>query len=350
MRLFFIGVLAMTAFAVSAKAGNDIAEKEFRVTGPHVHDNLALYFIHGKSAPGEVPLTLDEALKLERVRVLETGDVNELRIENIGDQPVFIQSGDIVKGGRQDRVITSSFILKAKSGAVPLAAFCVEQGRWSSRGSESVAAFASSAEAMPSRYAKMSLREAQKSFDPLRSDARRRREAVSDSQSEVWREVAAKQEQLSRNLKEEVAAAQSESSLQLSLENEKLQQARESYTGALEKEGLSDDGIIGYAFAVNGKINSADVYGSNGLFRKMWGKQLNAAATEAMGEKGQQTGSAAPSPDAVLAFLKDAKAAASSATTDQAANRIDVRDGERAVYMSASMPGAGLVHENYLAK
>ncbi len=69
------------------------------------------------------------------VRVVETGSVNELRIENSGDEDVFIQSGDIVKGGRQDRVLTVSFVLPQKSGEVPVAAYCVEHGRWSQRGS-----------------------------------------------------------------------------------------------------------------------------------------------------------------------------------------------------------------------
>jgi hypothetical protein len=53
------------------------------------------------------------------VRVEETGSVNELKIENLGDEDVYIQSGDIVKGGRQDRALTVSFILPKKSGAVP---------------------------------------------------------------------------------------------------------------------------------------------------------------------------------------------------------------------------------------
>ena len=108
------------------------------ISGPQVHENFAVYFIHGPSAPGPVPLTLQEALAKGSVRVLETGEVNELKIENTGGEDVFIQSGDIVKGGRQDRVLTMSFVLPPKSGEVALAAFCVEHGRWSARGAEDV--------------------------------------------------------------------------------------------------------------------------------------------------------------------------------------------------------------------
>ena len=115
---------------------------DYRVSGPIVHDNLAIYLIHGKSAAGAVPLTLDEALAKRAVKVHETGNVNELQIENLGTDEVFVQSGDIVKGGQQDRVLIVSLLLPPKSGRIPIASFCVEQGRWTARGKEDVKTFA----------------------------------------------------------------------------------------------------------------------------------------------------------------------------------------------------------------
>src|SRR4029079_12695586 len=73
------------------------ADSDPVISGPHVHENLAVYFVHGESAPGPVPLTLQEALGKGSVRVIETGEVNELKVENTGDDDVFIQAGDIVK-------------------------------------------------------------------------------------------------------------------------------------------------------------------------------------------------------------------------------------------------------------
>jgi ARG and Rhodanese-Phosphatase-superfamily-associated Protein domain len=133
----FISILSIAALTTMPA----FADATSHISGPHVHDNLAVYFIHGPSSAGPVPLTLQEALDKGAVRVMETGSVNELQIENSGDEDIFIQSGDIVKGGRQDRVLTMSFVLPPKSGVVPLAAFCVEHGRWSARGNESVAMF-----------------------------------------------------------------------------------------------------------------------------------------------------------------------------------------------------------------
>ena len=129
-----------------------------RITGPVVHANLALYFIHGPSAPGKVPLTLEEALAKGVVKVHETGDVNTLSIENFGDTEVFVQSGDLVKGGKQDRALTVSLLLPANSGRIPIAAFCVEEGRWSARGGEDVRTFGSSATQLYSRAAKVAMK------------------------------------------------------------------------------------------------------------------------------------------------------------------------------------------------
>src|SRR5215207_8148240 len=148
MRFTSVAPLAAAAFAAFGVAGGSaFADTDRKVSGPHVHENLAIYFIHGNSADGPAPLTLSEALAKGRVQVIETGRVNELQIENTGDEEVFVQAGDIVKGGKQDRVLTVSLVLPPRSGAVPIASFCVEQGRWSARGGEDNARFASAAEA-----------------------------------------------------------------------------------------------------------------------------------------------------------------------------------------------------------
>ena len=58
-------------------------------------------------------------------------------------------------------------------------------------------------------------------------------------------------------------------------------------------EGEAADDIVGYVFAINGKIDGGDGYASNVLFRKMWRKQLAANVTEGNGKKGA-AGAAAP--------------------------------------------------------
>lgn len=131
------------------------APDAYRISGPVMHDNLAIYLVHGKSAPGPVPLTLQEALAQGKAEVHEKGDVNELEIENVDDKEVFVQAGDIVKGGQQDRVLSVSLIVPPKSGRMPIAAFCVEPGRWTKRGAEDVKNFGSADAMMPSKQSKL---------------------------------------------------------------------------------------------------------------------------------------------------------------------------------------------------
>jgi hypothetical protein len=239
----------------------------FRLSGPYTHENLTIFLIHGKDTINSRKiLTLEEALQRKRVIVYETKDVNELAIENISpDEDVFVQSGDIVKGGDQDRLLSVDLIVPPRSGKIKIAAFCVERGRWSKRGSEASTTFETSSERIATKDLKVAAN-------------------ISNSQSEVWNKVTEAQDKLSRNIQATVNAQVSETSLQLSLENKKLQEMREAYIKKLVKvvEGQGD--VIGYAFAINGHVNSADVYASSLLFKKLWPKLLRATAVEAIAE------------------------------------------------------------------
>ncbi|HEV3027111.1 MAG TPA: DUF6569 family protein, partial [Planctomycetota bacterium] len=110
----------------------------YRLSGPRCRGNLAVYLLHDKHAPaGDLGcLSLEEAQKSGAVKVTEKAggaEVNELQVENTGDQPVYLQAGDTVKGGQQDRTIAVDFVLPAKSGKRTVDAFCVEPGRWTAR-------------------------------------------------------------------------------------------------------------------------------------------------------------------------------------------------------------------------
>jgi hypothetical protein len=354
MRIWSVAPLA--AAIVGASGGSAFCDSATRISGPHVHENLAIYFVHGQSAPGPVPLTLEEALAKSAVQVIETDRVNELQIENIGPEPVFIQSGDIVKGGKQDRVLTVSLLLVPNSGRVPIASFCVEQGRWSARGGEEAARFSSAREAMPSmsallamsappveaRAARQSLELAQpRAFDP---------DEVADRQRKVWDEVANTQRKLSSGLKASVASPRSSSSLQLSLENEELRQARAAYLSALRPTGENDADIVGYVVAINGQMRAANVYPSNALFRKMWEKQLAAAVTESIGEKAATPSTAAPAPPAAGEFLATAEKGKTYERALAAGMHQETRDADSSLYNEARGADGNWIHRSYLAK
>jgi len=349
----------------SGVAGVAASDDETRISEPIVHENLAIYLIHGRSVPGAVPLTLDEALAKRVVKVHETGNVNELSVENLGNEEVFVQSGDIVKGGQQDRVLSVSLMLPPRSGRIPIASFCVEQGRWTARGKEDVKTFATASAVVPSREAKIAMKAPIAEPAPgaagpsaaapgaVRELANRVRSYAGSEtggrQQEVWAKVRKVQDGLSHNLGVSVNAPQSQSSLQLALENEKLRDAQSTYLAALRGAGEKDDDVVGYIFAVNGKLNSAEIYPSNGLFRKMWPKLLQASVTEAIGQK-NVGGATTPNAAAAAAFLDEARQGKVSEKALPAAVRVETRDADKALYFETKRADGAWVHRSYLAK
>ena len=361
MRFISFAPLAAAALAtVGASGGVAFADQGTRISGPHTHENLSVYFVHGTSAGGAVPLTLQEALAKGQVQVVETGRVNELQIENTGGEQVFIQAGDIVKGGKQDRVLTVSLLLPAKSGSVPIASFCVEQGRWSPRGKEDHAKFSRPKDSMPSRSALLAMAapppepKARPEGPNAPTTARlgRAPDEAADKQRQVWDSVASTQRKLSQGLGAAVASPQSTSSLQLSLENEKLKEARTAYIKALQPGGEKDADVVGYVVAINGKMSAANIYPSNALFRKMWEKQLAAVVTEAIGEKPGSAPAATPPPPspAVKDFLAAAEKGKSYERPLAAGMRQEVRDADKSLYNEARSADGNWIHRSYLAK
>ncbi len=169
-------------------------------------------------------------------------------------------------------------------------------------------------------------------------------------QSQVWDSVAATQMRLSDELSTTVASPQSATSLQLSLENEKLQKARDAYVKALQDRGTKEDDIVGYALAINGHISSADVYPSNALFRKMWEKQLTAGVTEAIGDKTDATTATAPTPTASRNSWPRPRSRSAEEQVVNALSRQEVRDADKSLFVEAQRSSGAWVHRNYLAK
>jgi hypothetical protein len=337
--------VALLPFAPSAFAADNL-----RVSGPIVHDNLAIYLLHGAAAGGTAPLTLQEALAGGAVKVRETGSVNELTVENVGDREIFVQAGDIVKGGRQDRVLSVDLLLPPRSGQVSIAAFCVEHGRWTARGDDDGKQFSSAAAAMPSQAAKIAMREYAAASAPIGGKpAAALPRDTGGSQQKIWSTVKETQESLTRSVGAPVAAPASPSSLQLSLENEKLKQAQDAYITALQDAGGADADIVGYVFAINGKLSSGDVYASNALFRKMWPKLLSANVTEAISQK-DAAGAAAPSIADVDAFLTTAETGSKIQHTINASVRLATLDREGLLYAETQRTDGSWVHRNYLVK
>ena len=322
--------LAVFAFAniLSAQA------PAYRISTAYTHKNLSIFLIHGKNETSKTNIiTLAEALERKLFRVYETSDVNELMVENLSKElDVFIQSGDIVKGGKQDRVLAISVIIPARSGRVSIDAFCVESGRWEKRKNEDSTQFSSSNERIVSKELKLAANGAR-------------------SQTEVWAKVSEAQKRLSDNVGGSVAAEESRSSLQLSLENGRVAATADEYVRNLSHIIAGQTDVIGYAFSVNGQINSADVYVSNALFKKLWPKMLKAAAVEAVSHSRGVRLAEPVKADAVKSFLADAdKGAAKERTASGNASVTTREQKDNVVFEARDDKAKVVVHRSYVKK
>lgn len=324
-------------FTPSMDRGVVMTAADYRLSGPYAHDNLTVYLVHGpETLAGASFLTLREALERGKAVVHETGSVNQLAVENLSDgEELFVQSGDIVKGGRQDRTLPYDAVIAARSGRVPVDSFCVEQGRWQKRGDEEASYFSSSASALST------------------SDLKRAAKAPGESsQAEVWRTVARTQERLEAKLGRSVKSGASASSLQLTLESPAVRDAVAPY---LSRLGPAPDGradVIGCVAAVNGKVLSADVYASAALFRKLWPKLLEGAAVEAFVEADPGRRYDPVGEPAVRAFLAEAEGAVPSAEAVTERTYVQVRAAGRVTLFESCDRSRGnlVLHRSYLAR
>ena len=326
LALFLAGVLSFEARAFS----------ETKISGPYAHDNLSIFLIH-RSGDAEASairyLALQPAMERKKVVVYETNQVNALAIENLSSDPVFVQQGDIVKGGNQDRMISNDFILPPKSGRLPLAAFCVEQGRWHPRGKEPAKTFSP-----PSEMAVLR-------FDPNKMW----------NQMSVWGTVSAIQEALASRLQKHKGAgvaavrpAVSPTSLVLTQTSPPVEEAVGAYTRVLAGAVEGKTGVTGYAFAVNGEVKSADVYASAALFSAMWPKLLKSSVVEAL--RMREQGKAAPvKVSQILAFLREASSGKQTSIDVDRRVKLVKRESERQLSVE-SREGTNWVHRSVVKK
>lgn len=303
------------------------------LTGPFTRKNLTFYLIHGRDTlNGKTPLTLEEAMERKLVIVHETGEVNELSIENVSQtDEVFIQAGDIVKGGQQDRMLAVDLIVPTRSGRIPIDSFCVESERWTARGRESGTQFNSSTEYAPSKDIKIAAKH-------------------SRSQGEVWEQVEDSQKKLSAATNTNTASSVSRSSLPLTMQNEKVRSDSDTYARYLEDIVPKNSDVIGIVMVINGKINSADTYGSSALFVKLWPKLLKAAAIEAVAETAQNSSQGAVNVAEIDSFFETAENAPVTeerTVTDRI--RITNREAETSLFLT-TLDRDTMLHNNYLMK
>lgn len=245
--------------------------------------NLAVYLLQlpcrrpsARKQQSEAPvefLTLDHALATGQVIVHETGTIERLRVENLSRRDLFLQAGEVLRGGLQDRALATDLIVPRRrydtESGVTVPAFCMEEERWELQ-QEPGDVFRSAGQMVPTRRLKLALR--------------------TGTQERISRELAALENALPNNVGPAIPGFYSGLSLWTVLDAPHLKARLEQWTRPLIHLPDEHPDATGAVFALHGQLNSAELYATPALFRQMWPKLLWSAAAEAMVE-GQRAGS-----------------------------------------------------------
>lgn len=326
-----LSAIFLSTFAVAAPAPKSLLDKA-KVGDAIVVESLALTPLIATdkdAAAGDELLTLDETMPKKLVTIVEfnEGDVNNLTFSNKSDKPVFLLAGEVIIGGKQDRIIGRNTIVPAKKvQQVPV--FCVEHGRWTGETKEFTTAKAL-------------------------AHGRLRGKASFESQQDVWDEVATKN--VARKTKSnsdtyrKVAAQQSDGT---------LGSWEKQIDTALDKLSTEDKAhLVGFAVSVNGQVATIDLFQSPALFKKLQTKLVRSYITEAVDTKAKKEAKP-PTDKDIKAFVADAdkaKPEASYATdsSDTTVNKGAHAAKARVMYKKAgppppaSAPAEPAVYETY---
>jgi len=272
-------------------------EGEWRLLDPVTYENISIFPVVSSNSQDTSPfLTLEEGLSTGEVIVREQGSetivrgrdgrpvrvpqyntgasVNQLVLINRSRRPLLLLAGELVSGGKQDRVIGKDRIVPAGGPPLPLSVFCVEHGRWTG-----VQRFAAA--------------------KTIVHPSVRERAAVDQKQNEVWDAVrsgttakaapAAPPPQISAYSIQGAISSSGHTEAY-----EKIYQSRAvgvSIDDFVEEvrirfaratSGLKDERAVGVVVAYGGEIAWSDIFASGDLFDHYWNKLLRSYAVEAL--------------------------------------------------------------------
>jgi len=270
----------------------------YKVLSPIRHGNLTVFpVVANTSHYTQLFLTLDEGLRSGEVIVTESGairpmvrrrsdrmapihegaQVNQLMLINNSSRPLLLLAGEIVSGGKQDRVIGKDRIVPAESDPIDLSVFCVEPGRWVGTSSKfySTGGMASAMAAPGVRSKAMADKDQQKVWSEVRNS-----QATIMARVPMASPTGAGQG--------EAAQLESTTSYAKLMDNKVVQKQVDSVAAPMESEyksvirQLRDRNAVGVVVAVNGEIIWADIFASTDLLQKYWPKLVRSYAAESI--------------------------------------------------------------------
>jgi ARG and Rhodanese-Phosphatase-superfamily-associated Protein domain len=273
-------------------------EGDWRLLDPITYENISIFpVISSISRDTSAFVTLDEGLSSGEVIVREQGSdgmarsrgvalpqyntsasVNQLVLINRGKRPVVLLAGELVSGGKQDRIIAKDRIVAPGSDPLPLDVFCVEHGRWSSGLQFSAA-------------------------NTMVHPSVREQAAVNQSQTEVWDSVrkgttatsadisaaaAAPAPRIAaRELNDALASAPTQSYSKI-YQHSRVGVSVDDFVDEIQRRfaratsGGKGEHIVGVVVAYGGEVAWSDIFASSDLFHHYWPKLLRSYAVEAL--------------------------------------------------------------------
>jgi hypothetical protein len=287
------------AFATNGQKTGAVTPSRWRVAEPVRYENVSFFPVLGSQSVDTTRFaTLDEALGAGEAVVMESGadimrrsrdghpvaipeqrgaSVNQLVLINRGSKPLILLAGELVSGGKQDRIISRDRIIPAGAQPLPLDVFCVEQGRWSSG--------------------------AQFSGGKLMvHPSVREKAAVDQEQSKVWEAVRggttsdtalaapnARARLITPQMIGGVMAAEAPTAAyQKIYKSPQVASSAEPFVEEIQKRfarrtaELKGEFLLGVVVAYGGEVAWSDVFASPELFERYWPKLLPSYVVEAL--------------------------------------------------------------------
>lgn len=270
-------------------------EGDWRLLDPITYENISIFPVVSSVSRDTSPfVTLDEGLSSGDVVVREQGSdgmarsrgaalqqynasasVNQLVLINRGKRPVLLLAGELVSGGKQDRIIAKDRIVAPGADPLPLDVFCVEHGRWSSGLQFSAA-------------------------NTMVHPSVREQAAVNQSQSDVWESVrkgttsdvtaapSAAPRIEARDLADVVASTAPTQSYSKIYQHSRVGVSVDSFVDEIQRRfaratsGSKGEHIVGVVVAYGGEVAWSDIFASSDLFHHYWPKLLRSYAVEAL--------------------------------------------------------------------
>ena len=303
------GISALGGLALIGASPNPVPGKpegNWRLLDPVIYENITIFPVVSSTGQDTSPfLTLDEGLSSGEVIVSEQGaaglartrdgrpvtvpqynsgaSVNQLVLINRSKRPLLLLAGELVSGGKQDRIIGKDRIVPVGSDPLPLDVFCVEHGRWTGASSQ----FGAS--------------------KTIVHPSVREQAAVAQNQNEVWDAVrsgtlsktkptggtagqpsAAPAPLSSVVIGDTIATAAPTQAYAKIYEGGRVGASVDSFVEELQRRfnratlGLKGERVVGVVVAYGGDVAWSDIFASGELFEHYWGKLLRSYAVEAL--------------------------------------------------------------------